>query len=80
MKKYFVLLLKIFKDIYRTILPIGIIIKRYKKSKYSIYIDKAKCEVVINKRLKFIFHHTLKAAINIDYLGLFVIKQLNVSS
>lgn len=66
--------MKIFKGTDHTNLPIGVVIKRCEKGKHSIRIGKAKSKIIVDKKMKLIFYHTLKSAIDVDYLGLFVSK------
>lgn len=67
-------LMKIFKCTDRTTSTIGVVIKRREKGKHSTRVGKPKGEIVVNKGMKLIFYCTLKSAINIYHLGLFVSK------
>lgn len=57
-----------------------VIIERSKKSKHDICIGKSKSKIIIDKKIKLIFQYSFKLAININYLGLFVIKQLDINN
>ena len=72
--------MKVFKSTDRTMSPIRVVIERCEKDKIYICIGKAKSMIVVDERMKLIFHHILKSAVDVDCLGLFVSKQLGVGS